>query len=55
MSQHSITKTGGLSNMLQVQKGQRQRMDTVTHVQSLPIKSMFFIKIFPDLAQSLMT
>ena len=33
-SRHSITKTNGLSNTLRVQKGQRRRMDTVTHIWS---------------------
>ena len=32
MSRCSVTKTDGLSNTLQVQKGQRQRMDTVTYM-----------------------
>ena len=32
VSRCSVTKIDGLSNTLQVQKGQRQRMDTVTYM-----------------------
>ena len=32
VSRCSVTKTDSLSNMLRVQKGQRQRMDTVTYM-----------------------
>ena len=32
VSQCSLTKTDSLSNMLRVQKGQWQRMDTVTYM-----------------------
>ena len=32
VSRCSITKTDSLSNTLRVQKGQRQRMDTVTYM-----------------------